>query len=272
MDKIKDQKETVNTELSLHPLEENVKSDLWKEMINDELKELPPVKAGDVNLSSSYIFDQGDKIEVSMYIRNGLQNPINFENVMLSLLDKNGDSVIEQLFDLSRVGTIPGLSVRPFKIFFDKENLKKEVESFDDLKLVFNQNIKAVTYVDTELTNLPQDLDKNSTFALQSFVDSLPRLEKNQFSISTFYVKENDNGDLSVVLIFRNTTPEDVQITKLPVQIYDANNNLAAHGVFDNLNISVESMKAIVKEFVFLQNQRIQGEFDFTKWLVKYND
>ncbi|WP_373899187.1 SLAP domain-containing protein [Haloimpatiens sp. FM7315] len=271
MKNLENERKEVETKLSFNPKEEATVSDIQKEFIMDEIKELTPIKEGDVNISSAYIFEEEDKLEVSIYIRNGLSKSINFERVPLLLINSKGEEIASDIFDLQEVGEIPPFSVRPFKIYFSRDKI--EAENFDvkDLKIVFDKGIEAKKYVDVSLEDLPKDFDENTIFALQNYVNNLPKIEQEQVSISTFFVRNNEDESISVTLIIRNGSKNKLTIDKIPLKVYDGEDKLAAKGVFENININVNPFKAIVREFVFMKEQRSEGNFDFKTWRVEFN-
>ncbi len=56
-------------------------SKVQKEILEEELDELVPIKEGQVNVAGVYAYDLGDKYEVKAYLRNGMKNEINFEKI-----------------------------------------------------------------------------------------------------------------------------------------------------------------------------------------------
>lgn len=270
INEVKKGRTVVETKLSLNEKQEAVASDIRKQFMEDEIKELPSIKEGDVNISTAYVYDEGDKLEVGVYIRNGLTRPINFEKVPLVLVNSKSEIVVEDIFELEELGIIPPHSVRPWTIKFDKKKLK--IKNFDcrDLTIQFKKNMKAVEYVKVEAEDLPKNLTPLGKRAIKEYINNLPKLEKGQFSLSSFFVREEKDGELGVAVIFRNASGKEITVDKLPIKIYDANNNFAAGGVFNDLNIKVKDGKAIIKEFMFKKEQRQKGEFNFDKYLVKF--
>ncbi|WML36736.1 SLAP domain-containing protein [Clostridium sp. OS1-26] len=81
-----DNREYVPTILSLLEFDENVMSDVQKEILEEELSEFQQIKEGEVNIAGVYVYDSGnkeDKIEVKAYIRNGLTKSIDLESIPL---------------------------------------------------------------------------------------------------------------------------------------------------------------------------------------------
>ena len=63
-------------------------SELHKDMLKDELSNLPPLKLGEVSINGIYTYDMGDKLEVSVYIRNGLSKQISMNIMPLVIINK----------------------------------------------------------------------------------------------------------------------------------------------------------------------------------------
>ena len=89
------EKEAVNIELHLNEYDRGVMSKFQKEFIEEELNELPPLEDGQVSINGIYTFDMGDKIEVSVYLRNGSSKQINFHIVPLLIVNKNGKMYLQ---------------------------------------------------------------------------------------------------------------------------------------------------------------------------------
>ena len=116
--------EYVSTVLSLLDEEENVVSDVQKEIYMDEIRDLPPIKKGELNVSGVYAYDLGDKVEVKVYIRNGLSTNLNLQKIPFLIVNSKGETLASQTFNLASLGKLPPRSARPVKLYFEKKNLK----------------------------------------------------------------------------------------------------------------------------------------------------
>lgn len=63
----------LDLELSLKQEMEDRISDLQKECILDDLQELPPVKENDVNISTTYIFENDEGYEASIFFEKWIK-------------------------------------------------------------------------------------------------------------------------------------------------------------------------------------------------------
>lgn len=129
--------EYVKLKLSLHPDRKNRVSELEVQQMEEELASFSPVKKNDINIVGIYAFDDGERVEVNFYIRNGLERPIKFEETPLSIVNQKGELLAYQKFDLRAAGEIEKLSARPFNIYFKRENVFVDHIPTDDWKLIF---------------------------------------------------------------------------------------------------------------------------------------
>ena len=116
-------KSAADIELHLNEYDTGVMSDFQKDFLREELAELPNLEDGQVSITGIYTFGMGEKLEVSVYLRNGLSKQINFDKVPLVIINNNGDVLAKQVIDMGDFGILPPFSARPYKVYFDKANL-----------------------------------------------------------------------------------------------------------------------------------------------------
>lgn len=270
MSNIDKERKEVKPSLSIHPNLEDRISKFQKECIIDELTSLPPIKEGDINISTDYIFNIGDKYEASIFIRNGLNSPINFEEVPLYIVDDKEEVIGSKVFNLREVGDIPPLSVRPWKVYFEKEELNISDDMLNDAKVVFGNSLKAEKTLKFEFEEFPEGIEGEEKRKYESFLENLPLLRNGQVSISAYNVLLNSNGELSIILVIRNGSSKNVKLEKLPITVKDARDIVIAKGVFElgQEGISVSSRKARLYSFVFTGENILEDEIHLNKWSV----
>lgn len=264
------ERKIVNTEISIHPEIEDRMSKFQKECLIEEIQSLPPIKEGDVNISTDFMFDIGDKYEVSIFIRNGLQKKINFENVPFLIIDKDNEVLGNKTFNLKEVGDIPPCSVRPWKIYFSKEEINLDGKDLKELKVVFDNNIKAEKTVKVEFQDFPEEMAKPFRDKYEKFLEELPLLRVGQVTITTYNVILNENGELSVVIIIRNGSDKQIKLERLPITVKDSRDIEVAKGVFElkDQEITVNPSKAGLYNFIVPKENIIQEELYLDKWSV----
>lgn len=263
--------EPLKIELSLNQDTLDKISDVQKDYLEDEMNEvIPKIEDGQVNVSGVYIFDDGDRFEAKIYIVNGLKKAINLDKVPLCIVNSKGEQLAYQIFDLNAMGDIPSCSARPWKIYFDKKNVSVDEISQDDWKIVFDNNIKAVSYVNVELEKIPEGLDEKEADTFREFIKTLPKLERDQVSVSVFTITQYQNDDLLMTLIVRNGVNKSVKLEKLPITIVTIDGRTVLSGSFDLEDFEINANKARVLSLVFKKDLLQEEEFELSACKVMF--
>lgn len=266
-EKIDDSQKYIDVELYLDEDSQRKISNVQKEYLEEELREvITSVKEGQINIAGIYAFDQGDEVEVKAYLANGLSKNINFEDVPIYIINSKNEKLAYQIFDLSGEGDIPSGKAIPVKLNFKKENVFVDKILQDDWKLVFGSNdVKGVRYVNIELESIPEGIEESEIKVFQEFLESLPKLERGQGSISVFTITQYENGDLLMTLLVRNATDEAVTMTKMPITLKTEAGETILSGVFDIENFTVNPYKARVLSLIFKKEViNIEEDFDLS--------
>ncbi|WP_048341055.1 SLAP domain-containing protein [Clostridium sp. K25] len=243
-------RENIKLKLSFKQEDEQVLSKVQKEIIKEDLERFTDIKENDINISTSYVFDTGDTLEASIFFRNGLNTHINFDIVPLKLIDGNENVIATQVFKLSDVGDIPPFSVRPYKIYFNKEHIKTGNSITQDWKVIFDTNIKAVNTVKVEYEDMPEDLSEDERRFFQNYLSSLPILEKGQVDLKCYDIRIKENNMIKVTILIRNGADKAVKLKELPITIYDKDKNVIYSSVFAFEDLNVNGLKAKLCNFI----------------------
>ncbi|KYH34723.1 hypothetical protein CLTEP_13200 [Clostridium tepidiprofundi DSM 19306] len=268
--KVDNKGKEVDIELSLNNVDDTVMSDLHKEMLKDELSNLPPLKIGEVSINGVYTYDMGDKLEVSVYVRNGFSKQISLDIMPLVITNKKGDVLAKQTIDMKELGIIPSMGGRPYKVYFDKKNVFVEKIQEDDWNIKFEKEIKALKTVNVELEELPKNLSFEMREYIMNHIKSLSLVKKGDVSLSTITFSKKRNGSISIVLMVRNGTDKKIKIEKLPISIKDNENNFVGGGLFEIDNIEVNPGKAKVYDFVLKPEKIVNKDADLSKCKVYF--
>lgn len=136
-EELNSQSEYVELSLSVHPSEAARMPEIEKRQLERELKECPPIKKNDVNIAGIYAFKTDKGLEVSFFIRNGLEKSIKLDMIPLSVVNQNGDILAYQRFDLATMGEVEKFSARPWKVDFRAENVFVDEVPRDSWKVIF---------------------------------------------------------------------------------------------------------------------------------------
>lgn len=167
------------------------------------------------------------------------------------------------------MGDLPPYSARPWKLFFHKSNVDMSKLLPQDCKVMFNSQIKAVSYAPIKYESFPEPyLEIKSEF--DSFLRELPNIERGSFSISTFNVFVKNGSDVFVTLILRNGSDKALKLEKLPITIKDENNQIISSEEFQLDNFIVNSMKARVYSVAIKANVDLGEVVETDKWTVNF--
>lgn len=261
--------ENVELQLSLPEQYENIVSDVQKEIMNEELEEFVPIKENDINVATTYVYDDGEEIEAKVYFRNGFTRKVNLEYLPLLLVNSKNEVLAKKVFDLREMGDIPSLGARPWKVSFPKSEVDMNKFSPSDCKVIFDAQIKAVNYAKIELEPLPESMQELKA-VFENYLKELPGIEKGNVSVTNFNIALSNEGKILVTLMVRNATDKNVKVEAIPVTLKDENNNIAAAGLFNLSDFEVPSMKAKICTLAFDTELNLTETISLDKWNVEF--
>ncbi|OFI05874.1 hypothetical protein CLOACE_14920 [Clostridium acetireducens DSM 10703] len=260
----------VKTELSLLGKYNDIISDVHKQVLEEEISQLPPIKEGEVSVHGVYAYDTGEYIEVKVYIRNGLNKNINFTEVPFLLLNNKNEVLARETFNLEKVGLVPAGGARPYKLNFHKDNLLVDKIPIDDWKITFDKEVQATTYVSVEYENLPENMPEESKKVYYEFLNNLSPLKQGDITLDRFSIGINKEGNILVTIVIRNGSNKHISVEEIPVTVTDKNNILMASNVFKMDNLSILPCKARICHFVFPMDVKLDRDMDLSDWKVYF--
>lgn len=264
------EKKAINIKLHLNEYDKAVMSDFQKELLNNELAQFPPLENGQVSINGIYTFDMGDKIEVGVYLRNGLSKQINFDSVPLVITNKNGEVLAKQLMDMKDFGLLPPFSARPYKVYFNKVNVFVDTIVMDDWKIQFEKSISAINTVQVELEDMPENMDSDSKNNITKFLNKLPLIKGGDFDIQVFETEKCMDNSISIVVLIRNGCDKIINLEKLPIMVEDLHGELVAKGIFDTKNVTVNPHKVRIYEFILTEEYIVNKDYDINNCRVSF--
>lgn len=271
-DVIVSEKKALNIGLDLNEYDTGVMSDFQKEFLSEEIAELPVLKDGQVSINGIYTFDMGDKIEVSIYLRNGFSRQINFDKVPLVIVNKKGDILARQIMDMKEFGILPPLSARPYKIYFDKKNIFVDEISMDDWEIQFEKSISALNTVKVELEGMVDNVQNELKNTIIKFLNELPLIKAGNVNIEVFKLLKGMDNSISIVFLIRNGCNKIIKLKKLPILIKDEKGEVVASGIFniENVNVNVNPHKARIYNFTITEDYIVNKDYDINNCKVYF--
>lgn len=225
-------------DLSLHPDVENRVSKITKDYYEQELEGLEPIQEGQVNIHTSYIYDNGDGIEASIIIRNGLKNTINFELLPMIIADEEGNIYFRGTFEATGIGDIPPFKARPWKFFIKKDDLFIKDINNKKLSVKFDaERLKAeVNEPNTIKLIIPEDFNTDERQALIEFINKMPQLEENTVDLDLFQkIHNKEKEEIYLTYVVRNSANQDVKLDYLPY-------NHEINGVVNRIKLEADNI------------------------------
>ena len=269
---IKSENEKVNIELHLNEYDKGVMSDFQKELLREEVAALPDLEDGQVSINGIYTFDMGDKIEVSVYLRNGLSKQINFDKVPLTITNKKGDILAKQMMEMKDFGLLPPFSARPYKIYFDKINVFVDTIPMDDWSIQFEKSISAISTVNVEMEEMPENMDGDTKNKITKFLNNLPLIKAGDINIEVFETEKCIDNSISIVVLIRNACDKIINLEKLPITVEDLQGEIVAKGIFDTKNVNVNPHKARIYEFIITEDYIVNKDYDINNCKVFFKE
>jgi SLAP domain-containing protein len=270
IENIEDNREYVSTSLSLLEHDKNVISDVQKEILKDEILELQQIKEGEVNIAGVYAYDLGEKVEVKVYIRNGLAKSVNFGNIPLLVSNSKNETLAYQVFNLSSLGNIPAHCARPVKLYFEKENVNVDKIDINDWNIAFDTKVKVSGKIKPGYENLPEEIAEKDKSIYDDFLSELPELKEGEFTISTFSIGLQKDGSILITVVMRNGNDKPINIQKLPITLKDARGITIKSEIFELKDFTVKPFKAKICNLVMPTTLRLEKEAALKNWSVSF--
>jgi SLAP domain-containing protein len=256
----------VKTKLSLHTNVEGSTSDYQKKYLKEELAQYDLLEDGQLIFQPVYSFEEGDKTEVQIYVRNATRKTIQFNKLPVCLVSANGQVFGKQILNMTDLGAVPPYSARPYKIFLENKNIFNQELLKEQWSIDYEIDIEELGKYDVLLENLPKDISKDRYDELKSYLEVV----SGETSLTPYEVGFDKNGDIYAILIIKNGSMEPLDITKVPITIKDAAGKNVLSGVYDINNLTVSPLGARVYSFVFPQDSMILHDFDLSKWTLEF--
>lgn len=251
--------------LFLNEKDETIMSEVQKKNLIEELNSFLPIKDGEIDVKSIYIFDTGDSIEVKVFFRNATDKTVTFDKIPMVLYNSKNDIIARQVFNLVNIGDIPEHSARPYKLYFDKASFNRDMLSYDNLYIGFDTNVSVVEYKDFEFEGLPENISEENKFTLESFLKSLPKIEGG-VDLQKFSIGLNESGEFLISVILRNGLDKPLSIEKLPVTVLDENKNKVFSAQFTVPDLKINPNKAYFLNLAYKTDVIPDNNMDLSNW------
>lgn len=253
--------EEIDTALSLHPDWKISQEDQYVlRFLNNDLQ---PLKPNQISLSGIELVQENNRIVATAFVRNSLSKTIKLGETTLLLMDDEDKILARKQFDLSVIGEIPARSSRPWHFAFENKLLTTSTIPKEGWKLAFW--LKSKHRLDLE-ESWEKSLSKEGKAKLQEIIESVGEPKDGELNFLGVQAIIHTDGNLHVTLLIRNGSTKDLKLEQLPLQIFDATDEIVAKGGFklDNLEIKANTSKPWT--FIFPKEMLLKESLDFSRW------
>jgi len=254
------------TELSYHP-DWNVPKEQHYvfSFLNNELSPLQP---NQISLSGIEWNESGNGIEVTAFVRNSLNRPIELKETELLLINQQKQLVARKVFDFTQLGSLPSQSSRPWIFHFPNENiLDLELLEKENWTLAFNLASKKEHQLDLDST-WEESLSIEDKEKLTQLVKNLPKLQDREFNLMGLSAKYRSDESFIVTILLRNGNDQNIQVENIPLEVLDASSEVIAKGGFE-VNLEIKANTTKPWSFIFPKEMVQKHNADLSSWKVQ---
>ncbi|SFK18103.1 accessory Sec system S-layer assembly protein [Halobacillus dabanensis] len=261
-----DEKESeIYTDLSIHPEWHLPEEEVYVYRFLNQ--ELPPLQPNQVSVYGVEIKEKDGGLIVDAFVRNSLSKGIQMKPAAIIILDKQGETVARQPFDLSAVGTIPGKSSRPWTFLFPPSSIRdseKEIPA-QGWRLALELKKKPTKHSLDLSDHWKESLPQEEAQRLHQLVDSMKPPKAGEVNFFGLDARQADNGDLHVTLLIRNGSEQGLTLRQLPLRFEDRSEEVVAEGGFKLKSLTVNMNTSKPWTFIFPAESLKKTGFGFVE-------
>lgn len=226
----------------------------------------PKLEESQLSIYGMEIFEKKDGLEVTGLIRSTIQQPIELKPMTIILFDQDEEVIGRKVFDFSKLGVIPKNSAIPWKFHFTVKDLLQQVElPIENWSLAFQIEDKHRLELEE---SWEKSIGQSMKDSLQKIVDEAEPLKEGEVNFLGISASEKENNDLSITVLIRNGSENDIRFKQLPLAVRDASGEDVARGNFKLKDFSVSANTSKPWTFIFPASTLLTDSFDFSKWTV----
>ena len=115
-----------------------------------------------------------------------------------------------------------------------------------------------------------KDIEVEEKIVFDNFLKEVPELNEGDFSVSTFSIGVQKNGNILVTLVMRNGTNKPIKLDKIPMTVKDANGTVVKSNLFELNDFVVSPFRARVCNFAFPTGLTLEQDAALENWTVEF--
>ncbi|WBW98679.1 SLAP domain-containing protein [Oceanirhabdus sp. W0125-5] len=253
--------------LQLSKNEEILMQEIKREMMEQDLEELPSINENEIGIDIVYLYRTGNEVEVRAFIRNATDNDVIIRTCDFELYNlKENKSVAKTRLDImDYFESISSMKARAIDIIF--EDVDEEIGEKEDYEIRWNENLECGEVSELDYSFINEIEDKKDI--ILEFTQHLKPIMKDRVELDLFSLGYNANGEIDVLFLVRNSHNATVDINRLPLKIY-MDEELVAGGVFNTADLIIDKNSGKMFKFELKKEFIFKDEIDFQKCDIKF--
>ncbi|MFD0050283.1 accessory Sec system S-layer assembly protein [Actinomycetes bacterium NPDC127524] len=230
-------------------------------------QQLEALKPNQLSITGLNMAELDGDIMVVAFLRNTLPKTVNFEEVDLLLIDKDGKAFAKKQFEMDDIGEMPPMSCMPWRFLFLKEDRVSEEIPEDGWKIAFQlkQPQKEALELDSTWEN---QISAEQRKYLEEMVTNLPKLNTGEINLMGIEATMKDDGTLACVVLIRNGNDKNIKLETIPLVVEDADGDIVCQGGFTLENFEVKANTSKPWTFIFPAALITKPQPNFERWKV----
>ena len=248
--------------ISYSPREEREISKLAEKLYIDELNSISEVEAGNITLKTMYVFQHSKNIEVKVFIFNGTNQSVNFSRVPLFLVNENSEVIAGEFFNLTELGEIPSMNVRPYNLSFSINDDTKIQKITDKCKVVIGTSeTEAKEAKKLVLSFMDPKIEEYERIAILKHVHKMETVVENSIKFIPYKSGIDSENNKYCILFIANGANKIVEIKGLNLVCRNRMGIIEGCKRIEGIP-DIEPRSILVYKFIFEKSDIMQEYFN----------
>jgi SLAP domain-containing protein len=253
--------------ISYSPEEENIISSLSESMYYEQLDTIKDFPENSVFFHTLYVYEHEEVLEVKVFIINSTNKNANFQFVPLILVDETGKNICGAIMNLSNVGEIPSMNIRPHTIYFNKEDIKNAYNTNNCKVIIDNNNILINQSHKMKIDYIDYKIPSYEKMEIEKYIENMSAVKQNDVKLRVYKSTTDDEGKPYIILSLINGMDIKVNVSKFKLVYKDKMGSIRAVKVLEVLP-EVKPKSASFFKYFIEPEEIIRKPFDPDKCKV----
>lgn len=235
-------------------------SSLREQVLMEEIAALPEMPDNSIQITSLYIMDMGEELELNGIIRSTISRDVNLQIIPIVIQHKE-ENLGSDNVNFGFLGLLPPFSATPFTVKLDKSKYNLEGVELTECKAVFNSALQAYSSNKCKLQGMDEGFEVLEQRIFEELVEKHPPVRTVDVEVhpSDIYVKDSE---AYFALTVYNGTPSEAELGNVRVEAMNVMKLPLAKKSIEKLPVKVAASSAYVFKIAFNKEDLYTDSFD----------